>query len=210
MQKDNAFAFNAETNPSFKGESRPISEKRIWKAIKEGDNSALGALYDLYIDDLFTYGMYHAQDRSYIMDCIHDLFLDLYKYRLNLSLTDNVKYYLFKSLKRKINKKYRVKNLVLPMNFDLTKSIDDIGIHHSMSHEEELINSECALERIAKVAEAMKTLTKKQRKCLCLRFDEDKTYEEISEIMGITIQTARTTVYRAIKILRTSKFNLDT
>lgn len=210
MQKNDAFIFNVEPNLSFKEVSGPISEKGIWKAIKEGDTSALGALYDLYIDDLFTYGMYHAQDRSYIMDCIHDLFLDLYKYRLNLSLTDNVKYYLFKSLKRKINKKYRVKNLVLPINFDLTKSIDNIGNRHSMSHEEAIIDSECALERSAKMAEAMKTLTKKQRKCLCLRFDEEKTYEEISEIMGITIQTARTTVYRAIKILRTSKFNLDT
>lgn len=210
MQKDIAFAFNAETNPSFKGEPRPISEKRIWKAIKEGDTSALGALYDLYIDDLFTYGMYHAQDRSSIMDCIHDLFLDLYKYRLNLSNTDNIKYYLFKSLKRKINKKYRVKNLELPISFELSKDIVDIGKHHTMSHEEAIINSECALERSAKMAIAMKTLTKKQRKCLCLRFDEDKTYEEISEIMGITIQTARTTVYRAIKIFRTSKFNLDT
>lgn len=210
MQKDNAFIFNTVTTSSLKGELEPISEKRIWKAIKEGDTSALGALYDLYIDDLFTYGMYHAQDRSYIMDCIHDLFLDLYKYRLNLFLTDNIKYYLFKSLKRKINKKYRVKDQVLPIYFEHSKGIDDIGKQHSISHEEAIIDSECALERSTKVAEAMKTLTKKQRKCLRLRFDEEKTYEEISEIMGITIQTARTTVYRAIKILRASKFNLDT
>jgi RNA polymerase sigma factor (sigma-70 family) len=209
MQENNAFIFSLDTNTSFK-ENPLISEKSIWKRIKEGDNSALGELYDIYIDDLFSFGMYHAQDRSYIMDCIHDLFLDLHKFNRNLSNTDNIKYYLFKSLKRKINKKYRVNKIVFPIDFEHSKGIEKIGKNHTKSHEEEIICFEKAFERSAMLNEAMKKLTNKQRKCLCLRFYEERSYEEISGIMGITVQTARTSVYRAIKIIRALKFNTET
>lgn len=209
MQKNKAFIFSLETNTSFK-ENTLISEKNIWIRIKGGDNSALGDLYDIYIDELFTYGMYHAQDRSYIMDCIHDLFLDLHKYRKTLSDIDNVKYYLFKSLKRKINKKYRGNNIINPNDFDLSISKEVLEKNQTKSFEEEIISSECALERTENVSRAMKELTEKQRKCLCLRFNDERTYEEISEILGIKVQTARTSVYRAIKILRASKFNKKT
>ena len=79
---------------------------QLWMEIKKGDLKALGHLYDLYINVLFSYGIKHSKDKEHVMDCIHDLFLDLYKYKEKLTCTDNVKYYLFASLKRKINKKY--------------------------------------------------------------------------------------------------------
>ena len=52
------------------------------------------------------------------------------------------------------------------------------------------------------LANALESLTKKQRKGLFLRFNQDKSYEEISEIMEVSVQTARTIVYRALKALR--------
>ena len=81
-------------------------ESTIWVDLKKGNKIALGKLYDIYIDSLFAFGIQNSQDRSFVMDCIHDLFLDLYKYRSTIKITDNSKNYLFKSLKRKINKRY--------------------------------------------------------------------------------------------------------
>ena len=51
----------------------------LWCKLKKGDIGAFGDLYELFIDDLFTYGIQFSQDKHYVMDCIHDLFLDLYK-----------------------------------------------------------------------------------------------------------------------------------
>ena len=81
-------------------------ESTMWVDLKKGNKIALGKLYDIYIDSLFAFGIQNSQDRSFVMDCIHDLFLDLYKYRSTIKITDNSKNYLFKSLKRKINKRY--------------------------------------------------------------------------------------------------------
>ncbi|MBU2995854.1 sigma-70 family RNA polymerase sigma factor [Cellulophaga baltica] len=177
----------------------------IWEKLIEGDKLALGKLYDRYINILFSYGMYHSKDKSYVLDCIHDLFVDLFKYRSNLSKTDNVKYYLFKCLKRKINKKYRTKNVSVSLE-DFQSKPDFTRKNHTNSCEKSIIKEEHSSERNAKLANALKTLTDKQRKILFLRFNEEKTYEEIAVIMEISIQTARTSIYRAIKTLRKLDF----
>ncbi|WP_159022082.1 RNA polymerase sigma factor [Formosa sp. L2A11] len=181
------------------------SDAVIWKKLKEGDKLALGELYDRYVNILFSYGMYHSKDRGYVMDCIHDLFVDLYKYRANLSKTDNVKYYLFKSLKRKINKKYNKKNASVSLD-DFDYETEALNKRHSDSCEKNIIAEEHISERNMKLRNAMKTLSDKQRNVLSLRFEEEKTYEEISEIIGVSVQSARTSIYRAIKVLRKLNF----
>lgn len=175
-----------------------------WKKLIDGEKQALGDLYDQYIDILFSYGMYHSKDRGYVMDCIHDLFLDLYKYRKKLSITANVKYYLFKSLRRKINKKYKVKELPVSKE-EFQFRFEGTQKNNVASCEEKIIGEEETLERNNNLSKALKTLTKKQRKVLFLRFNQDRTYEEISEIMDVSIETARTSIYRAIKTLRKLK-----
>ncbi|KQC29976.1 RNA polymerase sigma factor [Flagellimonas eckloniae] len=214
MQKDSELALASDTNFSIPekldelvseiGKNKMFvvksSETIIWENLKNGDETALGELYKLHIDALFSYGIVHSQDRGYVMDCIHDLFVDLYKYRKSLSKTDNVKYYLFKSLKRKINKKYHRKIIPVSMEYDFL--LNDTLKNYTKSHEEEIINDERSSEKSAMLSNALNTLTKKQRKGLYLRFNQQRTYEEISEIMGVSVQSARTTIYRALKTLR--------
>lgn len=181
------------------------NERIAWKKLIDGDKQALGVLYDEYINILFSYGMYHSKDRGYVMDCIHDLFLDLYKYRKNLTSTSNVKYYLIKSLKRKINKKYKTKSTPVSMK-EFLYILEGNQKNHVLSCEEKIIKIEETFEINSNLKKALETLTYKQRKILFLRFNENKTYEEISEIMSISIETARTSIYRAIKTLRKLKF----
>jgi RNA polymerase sigma-70 factor (ECF subfamily) len=175
-------------------------ESTIWANFKNGDEIALGKLYDIYIDPLFSFGIQNSQDRSFVMDCIHDLFLDLYKYRTTILITDNAKNYLFKSLKRKINKKYSRKSSPKSEEFISSKNKN-----HTNSCEQDIIVSECKLEKTAALENALSTLTANQRECLFLRFNQEKTYEEISFVMGISIQSARTSIYRAIKSLKHHK-----
>jgi RNA polymerase sigma factor (sigma-70 family) len=214
MQKQNdstlASTINYDTNARFnkiEAETNPSklvvvqnSELTIWKNLKNGEETALGELYNLYVDILFSFGIQNSKDRGYVMDCIHDLFVDLYKYRKSLSMTDNVKYYLFRSLKRKINKKYNRKTILVSEDFQY--SINTTQENYTKSYEEEIIKSERTAEKHAKLENALCTLTEKQRKGLFLRYNQEKTYEEISLIMGVSIGSARTTTYRAIKALR--------
>src|SRR5690606_28304971 len=176
------------------------TEERIWEGVKKGDQNALGELYTLFVDSLFAYGASLTKDREYVMDCIHDLFLDLYKYRKGLSNTDNIKYYLIKSLKRKILRKYKSK--IIPFSTFFPDSNPHDRNDYIKSHEEDLIQSEYLIEKDRKLNDALNTLTNKQRRGLFLKFTQQRSYKEISEVLGISIGSARTVIYRALKSLR--------
>ncbi len=173
----------------------------LWNKLRQKDIAALGELYDLYIDILFSFGVRVSEDKEYVMDCIHDLFLDLYKYSRKIAATDNVERYLLKSLKRKLNRKYKIKTISIPNEYSLENSSYKQN-NYSKSSEEELIASESAIEKSLKLKNALNFLTKRQKKGLFLRFNEEKPYEEIAEIMEVSIETSRTIVYRGIKTLR--------
>lgn len=171
----------------------------LWDKLKGGCTTALGNLYDLYIDELFSYGIKIHPNKEHIKDCIHDLFLDLYKYHNNLAKTDNVKYYLLLSLKRKIIKNIQLNKTHSP-EIDLY-NINDQGFYTD-SIEEELIKEESFAEKNLELIKALSLLPKTQKQGLHLRFNENKSYEEIAKTMNITVQTSRTTIYRGIKSLR--------
>ena len=126
--------------------------------------------------------------------------MDLYKYRSTISVTDNVKFYLFKSLKRKINRQYA--NKFIPTSNETFVLKNKSKKNYSQSHEANLIAEELQSEKTFKLSETLSFLSTKQRQGLQLRFMKNKEYEEIALQMNVSVQTSRTIIYRAIKILR--------
>ena len=173
-----------------------------WAKLKSGNLDALGALYDLYIDELFSYGMQYSADKTQVMDNIHDVFLSLYKYRKNLANTDQVKYYLFRSLKNQIISVS--KGEFATRTFVLNEDINN----YTNSIEDEIIETEFNNERTYKLSKAINLLSKKQQKVLFLRYTEERDYEEVAQIMNVSVQTSRTLIYRAIKALRNSMITI--
>jgi RNA polymerase sigma factor (sigma-70 family) len=171
----------------------------IWERLKIGDVNALGEIYDLFIDDLISFGSQFSNDKHYVMDCIHDVFLDLYKYRKNLASTDNVKFYVYRSLKNKILKKSKEKVLHTPLS---TLNENGAFQNYTESFEESIISKEVSDERTSKLSRAITFLSKKQKQGLFLRYQEERDYEEIATILDISVESSRTMVYRAIKSLR--------
>lgn len=143
-------------------------EHIIWSEIRQGNIASLGALYDLYIDSLISYGIKICGDKSYTMDCIHDLFVDLYKYKNKLGETDNIQFYLCTALKRKINRRYKSKEICFESKEFSTAILSKKN--YETSFEDELVEKECQQEKVLKLNSSLKELTKKQRKGLKLRF----------------------------------------
>ncbi len=172
----------------------------LWQKLKQGDTEALGIIYDRYIDELILYGTKFSQDKQTVMDGIHDLFLNLYKYRNSLTVTDNVKYYLLRSLRNQILKESKIKNIFIP-NALLPDSY--MNKNSTGSYEDQIIETEYLDQKSFRLSDAINGLSKKQKQCIFLRFNEDRQYEEIAEIMNVSVETSRTIIYRAIKVLRT-------
>src|SRR5690606_14004714 len=76
----------------------------LWKAFRGGDEVAFSEIARKYYRSLFGYGIKFSSDREFVKDCIQDLFMELWSKRESIGDTDFVKFYLFKSLRRKIHK----------------------------------------------------------------------------------------------------------
>ncbi len=169
----------------------------LWKRFIEGDDKALFTIYDQYFDALYGYGIHFSKDKDLIKDCIHDLFLDLYKYRERLSETDNIHFYLFRSLRRLLYKEQSKRITILSDEKILLQN--DIPV---MAFEDTIIESETKNRNYKILREAMKELSDKQREGLSLKFAQNFSYKEIADILGISVESARTNIYRALKDLR--------
>ena len=70
------------------------------------------------------------------------------------------------------------------------------------SPESRLTDAETAAERSERVATAIDQLSARERELVHLRFRENLAYEEIVEVTGLSYQSARNTLARALKKLR--------
>ncbi|MDR0793073.1 MAG: hypothetical protein LBE82_07170, partial [Chitinophagaceae bacterium] len=68
--------------------------KSLWYDLKQGDITAVGELYALYINDLLNYGNKLTSETALLKDCIHDVFIELWKYHETIAYASNPKFYL--------------------------------------------------------------------------------------------------------------------
>jgi len=171
----------------------------LWKNFIDGNDDSFYKLYDQYADVLYRFGLHFSKDKELIKDCIHDLFLDLYKYRNKLSMTDSIRFYLVRSLRRKIHQA-QIKTIPLIYENNIQASNDN----QEQAYEDTVIAYETEEENNRLLIKAMKKLTAHQREGLNLKFEHNLTYHEIAKILGISVESTRTIIYRALKTLRNS------
>ena len=78
------------------------STDTLLASFQAGNMAAFSQLYDLHINILFNYGLKLTIDKELLKDCIHDIFVKLYTKKEELGTIDNLKSYLFISLKNKL------------------------------------------------------------------------------------------------------------
>lgn len=170
----------------------------VWERFKSGDKEAFAFLYNRYVDVLFHYGCKLTKDEEMVKDAIQEVFIDLYNGReRNKSAPDNLKYYMILALKRNL-----IKKLVRERRFDIGKVKDKLVFEPLYNVESQLIELENHRELVERVSGLLNQLTHKQKEAIYLRFNESLDYAEVAEIMGITIESVRKQVYRAIKQMK--------
>lgn len=169
-----------------------------WISFKGGNKEAFAIFYNAHIDRLFQYGQKLCVDVDTIKDAIQEVFLDLYLNREKLKTKpENLKYYLLLSLKRNL-----IKKLVYKRRFDWENKSREKEIDLEFSAEYQLIEKEQDEETRSSVIQALNQLPQKQREAVYLRYNEALEYSEIAVILGITIESVRKQIYRALKTVR--------
>ena len=183
-----------------KGDALDFQQKLL-ERLHRGDMEALGCLYDMHVDHLMEFGLHYVTEVSWVEDQIHDLFLDLFRARHGALQIQNLKAYLSTSLKRRLFKRSKSKELLIEED-SFKRLLHNDSNHIETSSESKWIDAE-QLEYLKQALKtAMDSLTNHQQNALHLRFVEKKSYGEIAERMEVSKASARTLLYRSLKILR--------
>jgi len=173
-------------------------DSEIWQRFKEGDKAAFKEIYNLYVQDLFDYGVKIDGNRDLVKDCIQELFLELWKSKQKLARVNSIKLYLFKALRWKIihyKKKASTLDYISPYEAERPQMAED-------SCEQQMIDAQTEQAVNRSLASAFDNLPERQKEVIKLIYYEKLTYEEVSTIMSINIKSAYTLVWKALGTLK--------
>lgn len=174
-----------------------LDDDHIWKYFRAGNREAFSFIYRSQLEVLFNYGMKVVNDRSLVKDAIQELFIDLWKSRQNLSPTNNIRFYLFKALRRKLVRE--IKNSRLRTEKYIQHLDGEITVH---SPEYAQIAVELSAQRKTILVKALKEISLRQQEVLNLLFYENYSYEQISELMSINVSSVYTLAWKAMTALK--------
>ena len=176
-------------SPSFQ------SEQLLWNTFVEGDEIAFSSLYQTTFYELFNYGMKLCCQSELVKDSLHDLFIDLWKYRKKPSRIISIRPYLYKSLRNII-----LKAQARQCSFQRIE--EGYNFTMDLSSETLLIQYENSLEERQRLHQALEELTQRQREVIFLKFYSQLSYDEVASILGISTKATYKLVSRSVAFLR--------
>ena len=165
----------------------------------------IASIYTCHVDALFTYGVNLGFEREVVEDAIHDIFIKLSLDKEILNNVINMKFYLYRSLKNRLIDIYKHQrehicsskvDHLMELPFNLSLNVENILIEEE---EKTLIKKE--------IEQMLNILTDRQREVIYLRYVQEYDYNQIAELLQISVHGCRKLVSKAIINLR-EKFGI--
>ena len=169
------------------------NDEELFLLIKESDAIALKFLFNRYYQSLciFVFNIIGDQDLS--KEIVSDVFLKIWEKRDNISINYRVKNYLFTASKNQALNYISKKDLITrPL-----EAFNNLDATVESNPEEILV----AKEEKRKIESLVELLPNKSKIIFQMKRFEGFTYEEISDILSISIQTVRNQMVKAVKFL---------
>ena len=148
------------------------STDTLLASFQAGNMAAFSQLYDLHINILFNYGLKLTIDKELLKDCIHDIFVKLYTKKDELGTIDNLKSYLFISLKNKLCDELRKRMYMSDTAIEDVNAVAPTDVEDDYMEEEQRKNEFSLVKRL------LDQLSPRQREALTLYYIEEKKYED--------------------------------
>lgn len=169
----------------------------LWLNFTRGDRQSFTAIYTTYVGNLYEYGMRILKDEEQVRDCIHDLFIKLWANHKNIGRTDNIRFYLLGALRNTIMS-YRAKE----ERFQKEELLNPDDFVMDFNAESAHVKKEESIAQSQKISEALEQLTGRQKEIIYLKYFEEMDYEQISEMMNISVKGAYKLSARALEALK--------
>ncbi|MCB0686686.1 MAG: sigma-70 family RNA polymerase sigma factor [Saprospiraceae bacterium] len=177
------------------------SDEDLWYAFQVGNREALDQLFRSYYPSLYRYGLKICRNIHQTEESIQDFFLYLFEHRSHLGKPSSTKAYLLGSYRRRLlrqlqaeRSRTRIHSQAAAEQVDIEFSIDEV-----------LISDEKKQHVNHLILTTLNELPKRQREVLYLRYYQELSINDISEILDISYQGVVNTMYKGMKSLRGSE-----
>lgn len=187
------------TKTPHKINSKEISPELV-ERIREGDVSAYKLVFTTWWNPLLNFANRIVKDVGQSENILQDTFLYIWENRSRLNPDENLKTYLFTTVRNKSLNHLRSSGESKRSDEDIVKIEEDKSIHAVLENTE--------LGEAIKIA--ANTLPGKCKEIFEMSRYDNFTYREISETLGISQKTVETQMSRAYKKLRTLLAHLIT
>jgi RNA polymerase sigma-70 factor (ECF subfamily) len=165
----------------------------LWFRIRRGDVVAFASIFEKYYTRLYQFSTRFIPDSQAAENVVQDFFVNLWIHREKHNIQSNFKSYIFTSIKNRA------------LNYlNQTKQNTPTGLNEmhreetSENPEQDFLNKEID----SAVYAAIERLPKKCRQIYLMKRYDNLKYTEIAEILGISVNTVKTQIKRALMLLQ--------
>src|SRR5690625_3379246 len=170
------------------------NEEDCVEAIRHGDGSAFKKLFLTYYDLLCNFSWRYTRSKADSEDLVQDVFADVWKMRESLDPKKSISVYLYQAVKNKAIDYLDHQKVV--RKHQLSADLSDknvVYIKNTMNEEWEFIKAaRYAIDELPFRAQQVYTLHR----------EDGLTYQEIADVMEISVKTVESQMSRALDILR--------
>lgn len=167
----------------------------VWARVGIGDHDAYGEVYVFYYKRLYNYGRKFTADIALLEDALQETLVAVWTGRERLPRVVKPHSYLLQTFRFILFKKLRHDRKVRSLEYSETGEPD-------FGREDILIRLDLELDRRQRLGQALQNLTGRQREAIFLRFYEGLPYEEVADIMDISVKATYKIMSRALLQLR--------
>lgn len=174
------------------GVLKRLTDDELIRLVNASDEKAFNEVYDRYATKLLAQATYDLRNADEAEECVHDVFIKLWRNRANLNLQYRLSTYLYRAVKNQVintlEKRHTLRNNLestnINMQHDFAPSADALLIEKEM-----LAAMEAAIDLLPDKCAAVYRLSRL----------EQRSNREISLELGIAEKTVEGHITRAIK-----------
>lgn len=172
-----------------------ITDEQVLNLLRAGEKKGLELLFQRYYDSLVRFAIPILKDEDMARDTVQEVFVRIWNRRLELQINTQLKAYLYMAVKNQ--------SLNLLKKDERIRWMEDAAEMESLgASAETTMNQVVENDLQRRLQKAMDVIPPKCRQVFQLSRFEGKSYQEIAEILGISVKTVENQMGKALQILR--------
>ncbi|WP_289200812.1 RNA polymerase sigma-70 factor [Phocaeicola sartorii] len=177
-----------------------MSEREKVIAVKYGDHQAFVELYNDYWEQVYDFSRLYISRVADAEEIVQDVFVKLWESRHLLKEDESFKGFLFIITRNIVFSRNRKKVNENLFKTSVLSAFGNESNYNSNSVEEEY----CASQLAVFIDKLIGSLPEQQKRCFLLSREENLSYKEIAERLGISPKTVEIHMGKALKFLKNS------